>query len=388
MQAAARRVHRRSRPRRRRRSTRSTSSRTACSKRARRHRSRASSRTTSATRRCSTSWRRRSRSSRSSLPNVVDDVNFVARDEDGPLHRRATWRSTRGLREIPAAVHDAPESCRLPRQRLAASARPGRLHGLPRGHGPVGELPRRVAYAEQRRSSTRSGKRSTTGKSRTCGTTRCCRRNMTEASCAKCHKQEVYVPKRREAERRVRDVRARRLLRVPQDQGLREPAEARADPDEDRLEADAGLGEELDPRSEARSSRPPGCRGSGTTRTAARRRTRPQRGRDQRGRGVSVREQRRRYEPAVANPPRGDAKRGEQIVTVDRLPGLPRHRRERSRRSRSAPHVRPAARRTSATRRPTSGSTTGCAIRSTTTPAPTCPTCASPTRRSPTWRRI
>ena len=44
---------------------------------------------------------------------------------------------------------------------------------------------------------------------------------MTEASCAKCHKQEVYVPKADNAERRVRDVRARRLLRVPQDEGLR-----------------------------------------------------------------------------------------------------------------------------------------------------------------------
>ncbi len=57
-------------------------------------------------------------------------------------------------------------------------------------------------------------------------------------------------PEGGQAERRLRDLRARRLLRLPQDQGLRERQEARADPDQDRLEADAGLGQELDPQSE------------------------------------------------------------------------------------------------------------------------------------------
>ncbi len=42
--------------------------------------------------------------------------------------------------------------------------------------------------------------------------------------------------------------------------------------------------------------------------------------------------------------------------------------------------------RTSATRPPTSGSTTGCGIRSTTARRPTCPTCVSPTHRLPTSR--
>ena len=83
-----------------------------------------------------------------------------------------------------------------------------------------------------------------------------------------------------------------------------------------------------------------------------------------------------KYEPAVRNPPRGDAKAGEQRRAVGRLSRLPRARREDARRGRSAPDLRPAARRTSATRRPTSGSTTGCAIRSTTARAPTCRTCA------------
>ena len=39
------------------------------------------------------------------------------------------------------------------------------------------------------------------------------------------------------AEPGVRDLRARRLLRVSQDAGLREREEARADPDKDRLQA-------------------------------------------------------------------------------------------------------------------------------------------------------
>ena len=46
---------------------------------------------------------------------------------------------------------------------------------------------------------------------------------------------------------------------------------ARADPDEDRLEADAGLGEDTGFAIRGRSSRRPGCRASGTTRTPARR---------------------------------------------------------------------------------------------------------------------
>ena len=57
-----------------------------------------------------------------------------------------------GLREVPAAVQDAPEPVALPGQRLAASARPDRLHGLPRGHGAVGQLPRRLAHAARPRS--------------------------------------------------------------------------------------------------------------------------------------------------------------------------------------------------------------------------------------------
>ena len=67
---------------------------------------------------------------------------------------------------------------------------------------------------------------------------------MTEASCAKCHKQEIYVPKADALNIAYGTLRACRLLCLPQDEGLRarEGAEARPDSDEDRVEALAGLG--------------------------------------------------------------------------------------------------------------------------------------------------
>ena len=98
------------------------------------------------------------------------------RAEDGSVPDLPPGDRQEGLREVPAAVHDAPES----RRRTSAAARrirsTSRLHGLPRGHGAVGQLPRRGAHAGEREAEGRVGRRSTTGKSRTCGTTRCCRR--------------------------------------------------------------------------------------------------------------------------------------------------------------------------------------------------------------------
>ena len=61
---------------------------------------------------------------------------------------------------------------------------------------------------------------------------------------------ERLHPEGRCAEHRLRDLRARGLLRVSQDEGLRhERPEARTDSHEDQLEAFAGLGEELDSQS-------------------------------------------------------------------------------------------------------------------------------------------
>src|SRR5206468_8714753 len=56
-------------------------------------------------------------------------------------------------------------------------------------------------------------------------------------------------PEGRPAESCLRDVRACRLLCVSQDKGLRDRPQAGADSDENRLEADARLGENVDPES-------------------------------------------------------------------------------------------------------------------------------------------
>ena len=57
--------------------------------------------------------------------------------------------------------------------------------------------------------------------------------SMTESSCVQCHRQEVYVPNAPKLAVAYATLRARGLLCVSQDQGLREPAQARADSDED-----------------------------------------------------------------------------------------------------------------------------------------------------------
>ena len=94
-----------------------------------------------------------------------------------------------------------------------------------------------------------------------------------------------------------------------------------------------------------------------------------------------------RHEFAVKNPPRGDAQAGEKVVKAIGCQGchvVGEGTREAA--AHAAPSASPS--KTSATRRLTSGSSTGCAIRSTTTPRPTCPTCASPISRLLTWQRI
>ena len=168
--------------------------------------------------------------------------------------------------------------------------------------------------------------------------------NMTEASCAKCHKQEVYVPNADKLTIAYATFERAGCYACHKTKGFDvEHEEARADPDEDRLEADAGLGEDLDPES---------ARGQGNHVDAAllvqleqqlARRRRAQRGRDQRDRRVSVRERGqarvRRQEPAARR-----REGGRDDREVDRLPRLPRRGRRLAQRGRAAPHVRPAAR--------------------------------------------
>src|SRR2546430_15381405 len=61
------------------------------------------------------------------------------------------------LREISAALYDAPQSGYLPRRQLAAPNRPNRLHGVPRRDGAVGQLPRRRSRALRREAESRVG---------------------------------------------------------------------------------------------------------------------------------------------------------------------------------------------------------------------------------------
>ena len=137
---------------------------------------------------------------------------------------------------------------------------------------------------------------------------------MTEASCAKCHKQEVYVPNADKLNLAYATFERAGCYACHKTKGFDvEHEEARADPHEDRLEADAGLGEDLDPES---------ARGQADDVDAAllvqleqqlARRRGAQRGRDQRDRRVSVRERRearvRGQEPAARR-----REGGEQIV--------------------------------------------------------------------------
>ncbi len=227
------------------------------------------------------------------LPNIVDDVNFtrVPKMDRCTTCHLAIDRD--GLREVSAAVHDASEPVDLPRQRLAASDRSGRLHRLPRGHGAVGQLPRcrRTCRATDEAEEAKWEEEFDWEEPHLWDYPML-PAGMTEASCAKCHKQEVFVPKAEKLNIAYATYERAGCYACHKTRGLREPPEAGADSHEDRLEADARVGEDLDPQSAG---------GEADDLDAARLvqlelqlagRRGPERGRDQRGRRVSVREQR------------------------------------------------------------------------------------------------
>ena len=82
-------------------------------------------------------------------PNVVDDVNFarVAKMDRCTTCHLAIDRTR--LREVSAAVQDAPEPVGVCRQRLAASDGDDGLHGVPSGARRFDELQRCVALSGQ-----------------------------------------------------------------------------------------------------------------------------------------------------------------------------------------------------------------------------------------------
>ena len=170
------------------------------------------------------------------------------RGEDGPVRDVPPRHRQEGLREVPAAVHDAPESGDVSRRQHAASDRQGRVHGLPRRHGAVGELPGRRAHAGERAAEEGVGGEVPLGGAAPLGLPDAAERD--DRGVVREVPQAAGLRSQgRAAERGLRDLRARRLLRVPQDEGLRHRhPEAGADPDQDRLQAVAGLGEELDPQ--------------------------------------------------------------------------------------------------------------------------------------------
>ena len=169
---------------------------------------------------------------------------------------------------------------------------------------------------------------------------------MTEASCAKCHKQQVYVPKADNLGSRLRDLRARRLLRLPQDQGLRAGDVKKPGPIltkiDSKLTPDWVKTWIRNPRAVKPATWMPRIwynSNYSSPEDAVRNEVEI----NAVG-GVSVRQRRearvRREEPAAR---RREERRADR--QVDRLPGLPRRRRRaRAPSGRAAPHLRPAAR--------------------------------------------
>ena len=91
------------------------------------------------------------------LPNVVDDVNFIRVPKMDRCQTCHLAIDKKGYEKYPQPFTTHPNLDDLPRRQLAASDRQDRLHGLPRGHGPVGQLPRRGAHAERREAEGRVG---------------------------------------------------------------------------------------------------------------------------------------------------------------------------------------------------------------------------------------
>ena len=166
---------------------------------------------------------------------------------------------------------------------------------------------------------------------------------MTEASCAKCHKQEIYVPKAEVLNVAYATYERAGCYACHKTRGFEGPPQARPHPDEDRLQAHRRLGQDLDAESARGEADARGCRASGTTRTRARPEDAVRNEVEINAAAAYLFANASPYELAVANPPRGDAARGEEIVKNVGCLGCHVARREDANRGWSAPHVRPAA---------------------------------------------
>ena len=74
------------------------------------------------------------------LPNVLDDVNFTRVPKMDRCQTCHLAIDRVGIRGVSPALQDSLEPFSLPRQQFTSPARPGRLHRVPRRHGPVDQF--------------------------------------------------------------------------------------------------------------------------------------------------------------------------------------------------------------------------------------------------------
>ena len=126
------------------------------------------------------------------LPNVVDDVNFIRVPKMDRCQTCHLAIDKKGYEKYPQPFTTHPNldlylggTSPHPIDRVGCTV-------VPRGDGAVGQLPRRGAHAGEREAEGRSGRRSYHWEEPHLWDYPMLPTNMTEASCAKCHKQKVY----------------------------------------------------------------------------------------------------------------------------------------------------------------------------------------------------
>ena len=277
------------------------------------------------------------------LPDVVDDVNFIRIEK---LDRCQTCHlaiDKKGYEKYPQPFTTHPDLALYLGGSSPHPDRPRRLHRLPRRHGAVGELPRRLAHADRREAEGRVGEEVRLGRAARVGLPDAA--DEDDGSVVREVPQAADLrPARRPAEPRHGHLRARGLLRVPQDQGLRGREEARADPDPHLLEADARLGEDVDPRSARRQADDVDAALLLQLEQQLARRRGQERSRDQRASSRICSPTPSRSSRPCRTRRSGDPKSGEQIVKSIGCQGCHVVGEGARDRGRAAAHLRPAAR--------------------------------------------
>ena len=206
------------------------------------------------------------------LPNVVDDVNFTRVPKMDRCKTCHLAIDRAGYEKYPQPFTTHPN---LATYLGSASPHPIDQVGCTvchEGHGPVGQLPRRGAHAGDAKQK-KEWEEKFDWEEPHLWDYPMLPTKMTEASCAKCHKQEVYVPNAEKLNVAYATYERAGCYACHKTRGfenLRKPGPILTKIDS-KLTPDWVKTWIRNPR---RSSRRPGCRGSGTTRTPARPRTR------------------------------------------------------------------------------------------------------------------